>query len=254
MHYYTFNIGDYRRDTNHLSLLEHGIYRSLIDTYYMNEGHLCADDAKLMRTHSIRTEDEQQAYKNVITDFFKLKGGIYTHAGCDKTLDKIYEKSQKARESAQKRWAKDANAMRTHSEGNANGMLPINPIPINPSPILSPELEAQDSPVAFKLPTNKFNTQQEEYFVREDFIAEMSLIYPNVDIRAEILKMRGWCLTNTAKRKTISGMPKFINTWLTNKQDEGGRNENSKRTSGNGKQSNLAWLSARIQEDIKNEV
>ncbi|HBN16156.1 MAG TPA: hypothetical protein DD407_14045 [Pseudohongiella sp.] len=144
MHHYAFNVGDYRKDTGHLTLLEHGIYRMLIDSYYVNEGPLDADDTKLMRTHCIRTPDEQQAYRNVIDDFFELDDGVYRHAGCDKVLAKIFEKSAKARESAERRWAKkskaskpsrkpdDANAMRTHSEGNADGMLPNthNPIPI----------------------------------------------------------------------------------------------------------------------------
>ena len=153
MHHYQFNIGDYKKDTAHLSLLEHGIYRMLIDSYYTNEGPLEADDAKLMRTHCVRSADEQQAYQNVINDFFEVVNGAYKHEGCDKVLAKIYEKSDKARESAAKRWAKknkdlpkekcakDANAMRTHSEGNANGMLPIthNPLPnIKPTPAKKP--------------------------------------------------------------------------------------------------------------------
>lgn len=112
-----------------MSLLEHGIYRSLIDSYYLNEGGLLADDAKLMRTHSIRTADEQQAYKNVISDFFREDEGYYIHDKCDGVMGKIFDKSQKARESAQKRWEKNAKDKRTHSEGSANGMLPINPIP-----------------------------------------------------------------------------------------------------------------------------
>ena len=115
-----------------MSLLEHGIYRNLIDSYYMNEGKLIADDAKLMRTHSIRTDDEKQAYKNIVLDFFIIEDGFYINEGADKILSKIFQKSQKARESAQKRWEKNTKAMRTHSEGNANGMLPINPLPSNP--------------------------------------------------------------------------------------------------------------------------
>jgi len=98
----------------------------------MNEGKLIADDAKLMRTHSIRTEIEQQAYKNIVLDFFILEDGFYINEGADKILSKIFDKSEKARLSAQKRWEKNAKAMRTHSEGNANGMLPINPPPSNP--------------------------------------------------------------------------------------------------------------------------
>ncbi len=31
------NIGDYRSATAHLTLLEHGVYNWLLDTYYLNE-------------------------------------------------------------------------------------------------------------------------------------------------------------------------------------------------------------------------
>jgi len=131
MHYYQFNISDYRKDTNHLSLLEHGIYRMLIDTYYLNESPLCADDAQLMRTHNIRTEDDKIAFKNVINDFFIKKDDGYHHSGCDERMKEVYEKSEKARLSAQKRWNKKRtqcerieNASESQCERNANGMLP----------------------------------------------------------------------------------------------------------------------------------
>jgi uncharacterized protein YdaU (DUF1376 family) len=120
MNYYPFNIGDYRRQTTHLSLLEHGIYRSLLDTYYLNEAPLCSDDAKLMRTHCIRTDEEVAAFENVLADFFTKTENGYFHGACEKVIDKYKEKSQKASNSAKARWSKEANAMRTHSEGNAN--------------------------------------------------------------------------------------------------------------------------------------
>jgi uncharacterized protein YdaU (DUF1376 family) len=137
MHYYTFNIGDYRRDTSHLTLLEHGIYRQLLDTYYLSEQPLCGDDAKLMRTHGIRTKDEIKAFQNVLKDFFDLDGELYIHKGCEKHLEQYRKKSEKASQSAKARWVKDANGMRTHSERNANGMLTNNQEPItnNQEPI-----------------------------------------------------------------------------------------------------------------------
>ena len=92
MHYYQFNIADYRKDTQHLSLLEHAIYRSLLDTYYLEESPLCKDDAKLMRTHSIRTSEEKEAFKNVISDFFTFEDDGYHHKKCDEELNKIDEK------------------------------------------------------------------------------------------------------------------------------------------------------------------
>ena len=130
MHYYNFNIGDYRRDTSHLTLLEHGIYRQLIDTYYLNDGILPANIPDIMRTHSIRNADEMQAFENVLKDFFIIENDVLIHKGCDKILSAYQSKSDKAKASALARWGKNTNAMRTHSDGNANGMLTNNHKPI----------------------------------------------------------------------------------------------------------------------------
>jgi uncharacterized protein YdaU (DUF1376 family) len=121
MHYFQLNIGDYRRDTSHLTLLEHGIYQQLLSTYYLSEKPLTANLANLMRTHSARTTDEQQSLKNVLSDFFKLTDDGYAHARCDDEIIKYHDKSDKAKASATARWnKKDANALRTQSDGNAN--------------------------------------------------------------------------------------------------------------------------------------
>lgn len=125
MHYYSQNIGDYRRDTTHLSLLEHGAYRQLIDTYYLTEKPLPLNHADLMRTHSARTADEMQAVENVLKDFFVKTEEGYIHKRCDVEIEAFHAKSHSASESAKARWdrvraEKEANAMRTHSEGNAN--------------------------------------------------------------------------------------------------------------------------------------
>lgn len=132
MNFYQFHIGDYRRQTGHLTLLEHAIYRALIDTYYLDEQPLSANLAKLMRSHSVRNADEEQALKNVLEDFFELTEDGYRHHECDIQLSKIYKKSEKARASAQARWKKNANAVRTVCEGDATGMLPNNPITQDP--------------------------------------------------------------------------------------------------------------------------
>jgi uncharacterized protein YdaU (DUF1376 family) len=130
LHYYTFNIGDYRRDTGHLSLVEHGIYRQLIDTYYLNERPLDKDIAIVMRTHCIRSADEKRALHNVLRDFFEEKEDGWHHHGCKRVIDQYKTKSKKASESARTRWDKDANALPTHSKRNANGMLTNNHKPI----------------------------------------------------------------------------------------------------------------------------
>ena len=151
MHYYQHNIGDYRKDTSHLTLLEHGIYRQLLDTYYLDEQPLSNDLAKLMRSHSVRDANEQQALQNVLTDFFELTENGYYHKRCEDGIAEFHGKSAKARASANVRWSNEiktskqikskdnANAMQTHSESNANGMLTNNHKPITIIKNITPE-------------------------------------------------------------------------------------------------------------------
>lgn len=38
----------------------------------------------------------------------------------------------------------------------------------------------------------------------------------------ELRKMRGWLDANPTKRKTSRGIRRFVNSWLSRSQDEGG--------------------------------
>jgi uncharacterized phage protein (TIGR02220 family) len=159
MHYYLHHIGDYRKDTGHLNLLEHGIYHKLIEWYYLDESPLPSDIKEIRRKISARTGEEKEALDNVLADFFILTDDGYTHSRCESELKRIYDKSEKARLSAEVRWkkknGKHAKGMRTPcAEGaivldsnadalnlDANGMLPKtqdpvphDPISINPLP------------------------------------------------------------------------------------------------------------------------
>ena len=106
MHHYPFHIGDYRKDTSHLSLLDHGVYRVLIDNYYLSELPLPADLTRICRLVGARTREEIESVSNVLTDFFDIKDDGYHHAGCQKVLAGIYGKSASAQKSAEARWAK----------------------------------------------------------------------------------------------------------------------------------------------------
>ena len=145
MHYYQFNIGDYRRDTNHLSLLEHGIYRSLLDSYYLNEKPLCKDDATLMRTHCVKSEEEVKALENVLNDFFILTKKGYIHKKCEEQINKYNEKSQKARAAAEKRW--NAKAIQKQCERITNHK----PITNNHKPIKDTKKSAPSVAVDFSV-------------------------------------------------------------------------------------------------------
>ena len=56
-------------------------------------------------------------------------------------------------------------------------------------------------------------------------VEEYARLYPAVDIGQELRNIRGWCLANPKRRKTKSGVNRFINGWLSKAQDKGGRKQ-----------------------------
>lgn len=120
MNYYRRHIGDYLKATSHLSLLEHGIYTRLLDVYYTREGPIPADQAA--RLVGARGKVEIDALNRVLEEFFDKAAEGWRQGRCDKEIAEYSDKSGKAAESARKRWEKEqrnADAMRTHSDGNA---------------------------------------------------------------------------------------------------------------------------------------
>ncbi len=94
MHYYQFNIGDYRRDTAHLSRLEHGIYRDLIDWYYLEESPIPLETQSVMRRLRLASQEEAQALKNVLSDFFTEADG-WRHHRIDEDIRNYHAMAEK---------------------------------------------------------------------------------------------------------------------------------------------------------------
>lgn len=100
MHYYQHHIGDYRRDTSHLSLLEHGVYRQLLDLYHLSEKPIPEETDWVIRRLAAKTELEISAIKLVLSDFFVLNadGALgYSHKRCDKDIEDYANKADTAR-------------------------------------------------------------------------------------------------------------------------------------------------------------
>lgn len=92
------------------------------------------------------------------------------------------------------------------------------------APPAAPVLPAAlPEPDFIKLPLNT----GEEHGIPESLVAELSSLYPAVDVRQQLRDMRAWSITNPTKRKTKTGILKFVNTWLSKRQNEGGYNKPS---------------------------
>lgn len=72
MNYYEFHLGDWARKCNHLSLLEEGAYRRLLDWYYTNERPLPVSVNEVCRAVRAKTPYERSAVKQILAEFFEL--------------------------------------------------------------------------------------------------------------------------------------------------------------------------------------
>ena len=116
MHYYQFNIGDYARDTSHLSVIEHGIYRLLLDWCYLNEKPIPTD--KAMRIGRGYPDETQ----SVLSEFFSLSEDGWKHNRVAEEVSKYRKKSETNRQNGVKggRPITEKNPVGSQSEPNRN--------------------------------------------------------------------------------------------------------------------------------------
>lgn len=60
-----------------------------------------------------------------------------------------------------------------------------------------------------------------DYLVTAADVEAWREVYPAVDVRLHVLRMREWCLSHPTQRKTRKGARKFITDWLAKEQDRG---------------------------------
>ena len=113
MIFYKHFLGDYRRDTGHLSMLEHGAYRLLLDAFYATEKPLPLEPRRLYRLVGAVEAAERAAVDAVLDEFWERTQDGWTNARAAIELESQQDRSAKARASAMRRH------MRTHSEGTS---------------------------------------------------------------------------------------------------------------------------------------
>ena len=81
-----------------------------------------------------------------------------------------------------------------------------------------PKDSVQEEKAVIELQLN----DKSQYPVYKEDIDRWGELYPAVDITRELRKMVGWIEANPKKRKTRTGIKRFINSWLSKAQDKGG--------------------------------
>lgn len=69
-----------------------------------------------------------------------------------------------------------------------------------------------------------------EYPITQADIDEWQTAFPNVDIVQQLHAMKLWCKDNPKRRKTKTGVRRFVTSWLDREQNRGGYKPNVPRT------------------------
>lgn len=96
VNYYERHLGDYAKDTRHLTMLEHGAYTLLLDRYYSTEQPIPAGQA--YRYALARTRDEKAAVDAVLNEFFFLQDGVWKKRRCEQEIAKAHLRIKTAQE------------------------------------------------------------------------------------------------------------------------------------------------------------
>lgn len=88
------------------------------------------------------------------------------------------------------------------------------------------EPQSASVPPVLTLPLNGGS----EYAISQAQVDQWQALYPAVDVLQQLRNMKGWLLSNPQRRKTKTGISRFITGWLSREQDRGGNfHEREKR-------------------------
>lgn len=92
MNYYEHHLGDYMRDTAHLSITEDGAYRRLLDAYYIRERALPVDLRECYKLARAGSKLEREAVAYVLGEFFQLEEDGYHQRRADEEIERYHAK------------------------------------------------------------------------------------------------------------------------------------------------------------------
>jgi len=88
VNFYKHYIGDFQRDTGHLSLTERGAYRALLDAFYASEKSLSGNATELCRVVGAFTKTERAAVTRVLKEFWHQEDGGWVNARAKREISK----------------------------------------------------------------------------------------------------------------------------------------------------------------------
>ena len=210
---YQYYAADFEMDTAGWTVDEVGIYQRLLNYEWIN-GALPDDLEKLARIVRISSQKMKKKWPTLKHKFFLNGDGKLVNRRMEEERENQdryrQEQSRKGKRGAKKRWPGDSRGhSRGYSTGNGRSIALQSS---SSSSIKDKEKDIQLLQVVLRDKT---------YFkIPEKKILEYQKVYPNINVRQEILKIIQWNEDNPDRRKTKRGILRHINTWLSKAQGE----------------------------------
>ena len=139
MNFYKHHLGDYARDTAHLSWMEDAAYTRLLRAYYLRERPIAQEE--VMRLVRAVTRREKEAVTLVLNEFFELREDGYRNARADKEIEQY-----QAQASTNRRIARERTVQRNVNGSSTNRAPSHKPEPRT----ISQEPEKSGKPAALR--------------------------------------------------------------------------------------------------------
>ena len=217
MNYYERHLGDYARDTGHLSMAEHGAYTLLLDRYYATEAPIPAD--LVYRVAHARSGGERACVDRVLAEFFTLSDGVYINkrAGLDIAR---YEKSRIAsvengklggRPKSQQNQRQDKpNGLQIGSELETQSKAHQTPVTSNQSPAKAKAKAKADARSAEKRGTRLPTDWEPD----ADLLAWAKSERPDVLLAVELAKFRDYWIAKPGQQGVKLDWPATFRNWI----------------------------------------
>ena len=208
MHYYQFNIADYRKDTQHLTPMEHYIYRELMDWYYLDESPIPKKTQSVLRRLRLGSESVNEL-DYVLQEFFTESDSGWIHGRIEREIYAYKQRVKTAKVNGSK-GGRPPKPRKTQSVNSANPEKPSGKLTNNQEPRTNNHSNSAAAPARkkFKPPTAE---DVSGYLVER----ENRTIDPERFI--DYYQAQGWKLANG---RPMSDWKAAVRTWINREAEK----------------------------------
>lgn len=223
VNWYKHYLGDYARDTGHLTITEHGVYRLLLDHYYATEGDLPTAATELEQLCRARTKADRKAVETIAAKFFPVNGtGSRHNHRADREIARWQSQAKLNRELGKKggrpRKTESVSESETEPKPNRNpNQIPDTRVPEEATSTTTARdakrPRTRNNRIGYDWQTHKFTG------IGDEELMAWQEAHPAISVPDQLERAGLWLKANPTKRK--SNYERFILNWLSRAQDRG---------------------------------